>query len=154
MVEGAHRRTSRNDIAKHCIHVFEHIASGNAQNAKAFTSKHRITCRIPTRPVTEIVSFSIDFNDQATLQAGEIDGHFADWELLPELESLWPFPQYLPKQHLGEAHLAPQLAGALDLLDGSSKDLGIDPAWAPSTALRAVPLPVPGRIIEPGAPHL
>jgi hypothetical protein len=60
--------------------------------------------------------------------------------------------QLLPQQHFGQAHLASQLTRALHLFDRCSKNLGIDPAWAPSTVRlrRPVPLPVPGRITQAG----
>ncbi len=46
----------------------------------------------------------------------------------------------LPKKNLGQSHFAAQLAGGVNLRT-------LQASQAPSTTLRAVPLPVPGRIL-------
>ena len=143
VVEGAHLRAGRDDEANHGVHVAKDVAGGNSYNTKTLPSEQRISSSIAPRLVAERVPLPIDFDDQAPLQAGEIDRHFANGELLPEFELTGSLTELLPQQHLRQAQLPAQLACALNLLDRCLKD-----AWAPSTTRlrRAVPLPVPGRI--------
>jgi hypothetical protein len=148
VVEGAHLRTGRDDVTKQGVHVPEHVTTRDADDAKACTSEHRVTGGIALRLISVAVALAVNFDNQTSLEAGEIDGHFAERELLPELVTVRAFAKLLPEQDFRKAHLLPQQSCALDLLDGGSKNRRIDPAWAPSTTRlrRAVPLPVPGRI--------
>jgi len=107
MVEGAHLRADCNDVAENAVHVLEDVTSGNAQYTKAFTSEQRIARCIPPRLVTEAVSLTVHFDDQAAFETGEVDGQLTNGKLLSELMTArWP-PKLLPQQHLRQAHLAP-----------------------------------------------
>ncbi len=55
MVEGAHFGTSRNNPAKHGIHVVENVASGNAHDMEAFSPKQRIARGVAARLVTSVM---------------------------------------------------------------------------------------------------
>ena len=81
-------------------------------------------------------------------KAGEIRGDPVCWKLTPELQACGSLSKNLPQQHFRQAHLSPQLTCALYLFDRCLED-----AWAPSTMLRMVPLPVSGRIVELRACH-
>jgi hypothetical protein len=61
--------------------------------------------------------------------------------LLPEFVAARALLKLDPEQNLGEAHFLPQLTRPPYLFDRLPED-----ARAPSTSLRLVPLPVPGRI--------
>jgi hypothetical protein len=145
MVEGAHLLTSRNNVAKNSVHILEHIPRRNAHHSKPFAPQHRVASRIAPRLVAVAMPLSVHLNHQAPFETGKIDGHFTYRKLFPELEALGSLSKLLPEQHLRQTHFPAQRTGALHLLDGGAKDFGIDRAWAPSTMLRMVPLPVPGR---------
>jgi hypothetical protein len=148
VVEGAHLRTGRDDVAKHGVHIPEHVASRDAQDAEAFAPEHHLTRSVAARLIAEAVAFPVDLDDEPPFEASEVDGHFAEGKLLPELVAIRSFAKLLPEEDLRKTHLFSQFTCALHLLNGRSKNLRIDPAWAPSTTRlrRAVPLPVPGRI--------
>jgi hypothetical protein len=83
-------------MAKHTVQIPEHVARRNAHDPKSFTPEHRITRRIAPRLVPERVAFTVNLDDQALLKAGEIDRHFANRELLPELQSSRSLSKLLP----------------------------------------------------------
>ncbi len=72
--------------------------------------------------------------------------------LTAKLETAGASAKLLPEQNLGQAHPTAQYASLLNMLDRRTKDFGL--ARAPSTALRAVPLPVPGRNVVTRARHI
>jgi len=140
-VEGAHLGTGRDDETKYGVHVAKNIARCNADDSEALTSEDRIASGVSLRSVTERMALAIDFNEEAGFQAREIHCHLADGKLAAELQPCGSLAEHLPQQHFRQAHLTPQLTCALYLLDRC-----LEVAWAPSTMLRMVPLPVPGRI--------
>jgi hypothetical protein len=58
--------------------------------------------------VAVAVTFSVDLDNQTPLEAGEINSHFAEGELLSEFVTVRAFAKLLPEQNLGQAHLLPQ----------------------------------------------
>jgi hypothetical protein len=132
-VEGAHVGTSCENEAKHGIHVVEHVTRRNADDAKSFTSKHRVTSSIPPRLVSEAVTLPINFDDHSVAQTGGIGRNSIRRELPSELQTSGPISKHLPQQNFRQAHLTPQRTRTLDLLDRRTKDLGVEAAWAPST---------------------
>ncbi len=140
MVEGAHLGAARNDAGQDRVQVPKHIRRGNPHHFEPSSPKHRVSYSIPAGLVATTVSFSVDFNDHPTLKTGKINRHLSNRKLSSKFESVRPSSKHLPEQDLRQAHLAPQLPCALYLLDRSLED-----AWAPSTSLRLVPLPVSGR---------
>jgi hypothetical protein len=140
-VEGAHLVTIRKDETKHRVHVLENVTRRDAKDTKAVTPKQRVASGVAPRLVAEAVPLSVDLDDKPVLETGEVDGDRSDRKLPSELQTAGTLSKLLPQQNLRQAHLAPQPACALYLLDRCLKD-----AWATSTMLRMVPLPVPGRI--------
>ncbi len=141
MVEGARGNAARNDPSKHSIQIAEHVTRSDPQHFKTVPAKQRISRRVTSWLITPTMTLSIHFDDQAPLQTGEIDRNLRHRKLPTELQSTRTCAKHLPEQDFGQTHIPPQLASASHLLDRSLED-----AWDPSTALRAVPLPVPGRI--------
>ena len=140
-VEGAHLGTGSQDVVEHPVQVLKHVTSGDSRHSKPLATEHRVTRDIAPRLIAEAMSFPVDFDNEASFETGEIDSHLTDRKLFPEFVTIRPFSQLLPQKNLGQAHVLPQRTRALNLLDRRVED-----AWAPSTALRAVPLPIPGRI--------
>jgi hypothetical protein len=61
--------------------------------------------------------------------------------LTAELQPGGPAPKQLPQEHFGQGHFAAKPAGFVDLRT-------LERLAPPSTMLRMVPLPVPGRILR------
>ena len=74
-------------------------------------------------------------------QASKIYGDLSDRELRSEFQAIRALAECFQQDDFGQAELATKFAGALNPLDGGYED-----AWAPSTKLHLVPLPVSGRI--------
>ena len=85
-----------------------------------------------------VVNLPVDFHNKAQRQTAEVDDVRPDRVLTAELQALRPQAQRLPQQSLGQRLIAAQLAGAVN-------DRALRGGRAPTPALRAVPLPVPGR---------
>jgi hypothetical protein len=143
VAEGAHFGTGRDNVAENAIHVLEHVSSGNPHDAEAFTSQQRIASGVSLRLVAGTVALPVDFDNEPPLQTSKVHRHLTDRKLLSELQPFRSLSKNLPQQDFRQAHLAPQLTCALYVPDWCLED-----AWAPSTMLRMVPLPVSGRIIE------
>src|SRR3546814_17158286 len=84
---------------------------------------------------------SIHFDRQPHGRTIEIQNIDTRRVLAPKLEAVWPPPQQAPEHPLGKAHFAAQFSGALERVAWAGDHRG-----CPSTILRMVPLPVPGRI--------
>ena len=150
MVEGAHVDAMRDDASDHAVQILEHIPRRNAHDVERLTPQQGIPRCITPRLIAKAVPLAIDLNNQPVAETGKVSCDSICWELTPKLQSLGPQSKRVPQYHLWQAHLSPQLPCAFHLLDRCLKD-----AWAHSTTrlCRAVPLPVPGRIIELRAAH-
>jgi hypothetical protein len=149
MVEGAHLCASRNDARYDPVQIVENISRGDAHDGESLSIHNCVAGAVTLGLITVAVPFAVHFDDQPVAEASKICGHLLDGKLPAKLQAIRPRSQRLPQDNFRETHISPQLAGALDLLDRRLED-----AWAPSTALRAVPLPVPGRIIDRRTRHL
>ena len=98
---------------------------------------------VALRLIPACMRFSVNLDREPRLQAGEVEPIGRLRVLSAELEAAGTLAQGLPEQHLGQEHAAPVDAGLFEVLDRGTEHLG--QAWAPSTSLRLVPLPVPGR---------
>jgi hypothetical protein len=65
-----------------------------------------ITSCVPLRLISHCVLLAVDFDDQATFQAGEVGCDRSNRKLTPELQSFRPLSKGLPKQHFRQAQLA------------------------------------------------
>jgi hypothetical protein len=126
----------------YAIQVFQYISRGDAHHFEPFLFQELVPSLITLRLIAQAVLVAINLDYQAMAKAGEVGGHSINRKLLAELEAVRPRLQRLPQQHFRQTHPPSQLTCALHLLDRCLKE-----AWAPSTALCAVPLPVPGRIV-------
>ncbi|KTE22068.1 hypothetical protein ATE67_05430 [Sphingopyxis sp. H050] len=84
---------------------------------------------------------SVDLDSKAHRRAIEIENIDACRMLAPEFETFRSLPQDTPKHPFGEAHFAAQFACTFQCVAGAGNH-----GMCPSTILRMVPLPVPGRI--------
>ena len=143
MVEGAQVIASRHNPENNPIEIAEHVTSKNSHHVKTFFLKQRITSRIAPWLIAAIMPLSVDLDDQPVAEAGEVGCYPTHRKLRPKLQSVRSPSQRLQEQHFGQAEFTAKDAGTLHLLDRRLED-----AWAPSTKLRLVPLPVPGRILR------
>ncbi len=90
---------------------------------------------------------AVDLDDQPRIGAEEIHDIGSDRVLAAEARAKTFAAKSLPQHDFRQRHRAAQLAGVHDLRTQHLLD-------APSTALRAVPLPVPGRIEYRHLPHI
>jgi hypothetical protein len=141
MVEGAHLRASRNDPGNYAVEIAQYLTSRNSHHVKTLFPQKLVPSGIALGLIAATMRLSFHLDDQAMAEAGEVGGNRSNRKLRSELQSVGPSAEGLEQQHFWQAKLTPELAGALYLLDGYLED-----AWAPSTVLRTVPLPVPGRI--------
>ena len=153
MVVGPHLRASDTNVVQYTLQIAKDIASRNANDLKPVAPKRCIASSIAPRLVAPAMGLPVNLDDKPMTQAGEIGRHSICGKLAPEFQAIRSLPKRLPKQDLWQTHLSAQAPGALYLLDRGAKNLGVEAKWAPSTTLRAVPLPVPGRIFGLAALH-
>ena len=89
--------------------------------------------------VTHVMGNAVDLDGETCRQTAEVDHAIASNRVLSaKLQPGRPLAKPLPEEPLGHRHFATKLPGAVN-------DRTLRRRRAPSTALRAVPLPVPGR---------
>ena len=140
MVEGAPRPTSFHDPENQALEVVEHLLRWDPQSKETQILKISVPGRIPRRTIASAMRFAIDLDRQACGQAGKVEHERPLRALLPELESVGALLQRPPEQAFGRAQVLPKFACELYRLDWS-----LQQTRAPSTSLRLVALPVPGR---------
>jgi len=140
MVEGSSLTTSRNDSIHTHLQILQNVPSPNPEHRKSLSFQRRDPRAIAFRPVATIVRLAIDLDPQSDFEAGEVDYVRSNRKLAAEAKTAGPFAQLLPQQDFGQAHVLAQAASCPDRLDRADEDKG-----DPSTMLRMVPLPVPGR---------
>jgi len=146
MVEGP-TLAAIHDKPQGCVQISQDIARGNSQRFESKLSQCAITLFIASRPIGHGMHFTIDFDCQAPVKTCEIEDIAADWELPSEPQAARSTSKLSPQQHLGQRHLAAKLASKLHIVSGrSDRPVTDSRGIGPSTALCAVPLPVPGRI--------
>jgi hypothetical protein len=94
---------------------------------------------IALRPITPRMRLAIDLNNQRSFAAVEIDNVRTNRVLAAKLQPRLSAAKLLPQHHFWEAHILAELACDIDF---GPKHV----PHSPSTTLRVVPLPVPGRI--------
>jgi len=119
--------------------VAEGFRRGQVNHWESTAKQEILTTRIALRCLGGIMRKSVDFDDQAGFAAVKVDDIGFNRVPAAEHQPIRPLSQLLPRQHFGETHLLPEAPCGVD-----GRTLERRPA--PSTALRAVPLPVPGRI--------
>ena len=139
-VEGHARRTGLNDVANHSGYVLEHMTGRNPHHLHSLASKPRVSRSIAFGTIASVMRKSIEFDRNANLGAKEIQ-HVATCGMLsPKFEATGSLAQFAPQQAFGQRQFTAQSSRAFDSLSRSGEHSAL-----PSTMLRMVPLPVPGR---------
>ena len=140
MVEGNARRRGLNDMLDNGVLVLKHLSGGNAQHHDLVASQPLIALGIPLRTITEAMTFAVHLDRQPYLGTEKIEHIRTSRMLPPELETSGPSTQRTPQQSFGQTQRLSQSPCPFDGVPRSGEHSAF-----PSTALRAVPLPVPGR---------
>jgi hypothetical protein len=133
---------------RHCtLQVLENIPSGDPQRLEPRVRKHSIALHVTLRSIAHRMRLAVDLDHQAALQTGEIDHVTFAGKLSAKAQAGHSLPKLLPQDDFRQCHLPAKLAREVDISVGrphcpvpNAQGLG------PSTTLRVVPLPVPGRI--------
>jgi hypothetical protein len=97
--------------------------------------------------VAHRMGFAVNLDGEPPLQAGEIQYEAQMRKLPPEAKSARPATQLLPEEHFGQCHFATKVACKFYVASsGADCSMTNSRGIGPSTMLRMVPLPVPGRI--------
>jgi hypothetical protein len=148
VVEGP-TRAGGGDKEQHAFEIIEHIARRNAQRVEADTMQDAIASEITMRVVAHRVRHAIHFDQEAALKAGEIGNVAAARELAAKSKPVGALSELLPEDNLGQRHPAAEPACATDVRVGrANRAMPNARCIGPSTMLRMVPLPVPGRILS------
>jgi hypothetical protein len=90
--------------------------------------------------------FTVNLNRNPPLEAGEVDHIAGERKLSTKSQSARALPELLPQRHFGKTQLTPESTSRANILGRSTHSPVAGPSFDPSTMLRMVPLPVPGRI--------
>ncbi len=131
--------TGRHYRSDSIFQLCQHKLCRQTQHPEPARRQPRIAPRIPFGPVTRIMRLPVNLYRQPSFETGEVEHDFAERVLPPEFVPAGAFAQLAPHQHFG------QIAGAP--LAFRYLKSGIACGEHPSTTLRAVPLPVPGRFL-------
>jgi hypothetical protein len=129
--------------------IAQHFSRRNSQYLKPKIRKYRVSPDVPFRQIATTVNLAVHLNCNSPLEAGEIEDVAFVRELPAESQSARSSAQLPPEEHLRKGHVAAKLASETDTTFVSAycsmaDACGVDP----STMLRMVPLPVPGRILR------
>lgn len=117
-----------------------HVTCSNADHSKSLLTKIPIPGCIALRAIPARMSLSVHFDNKPSFKAAKICLIWSNRVLTSKFHSQLLAAQLFPQQHFGQAHLPSQVPGSIDLWPSQA-------LRTPSTTLRAVPLPVPGRIV-------
>ena len=146
MVEGS-TRAGRKDERDHTIEIIEYVASGNPKRFEANPGKHSVASCIALGVVAHLMSFPVDLNRETPFETSKVSNITAAGELTPETQTIGTSAQLLPKNDFRQRHRSAQLPCAANVdVRCTNGAMLRPPRFDPSTMLRMVPLPVPGRI--------
>ena len=135
LVEG--RAARGDDVTHDGVAIDQDLTRRNAESAEATGGEVVVARGVASGTITARMRLSVDFDRETCRQAGEVQAIRPDRMLASELEAAGSGAERAPEDHLGHVAGAALLARPLD----SGALRGEDP----STSLRPVPLPVPGR---------
>jgi len=124
----------------HSRQISQDIGGGYAQHRNALRRQPMGSGRIVAQGIRPVMAAAVHFDGQSNDRAVEIQDIDAGWMLATEFEAVRALAQRLPQQPFRQGHLAAQFTRALHRSAWSGQH-----GTCPSTVLRTVPLPVPGR---------
>ena len=146
MVEGP-IRTSGQNVTEHALEVVEHIARRNPNGLEPDMGKHGVTRCIAAWVRAHPVRLSVNLDYEPPVEAGEIGHTAVARKLTTEAMTVRALSKLLPEDDFWQRHLVTELACTSDVrVRRTDRSMSHPPRFGPSTMLRMVPLPVPGRI--------
>ena len=136
VVEGYARRSLFKDEPHHRVHIGKCVRSGNSKRPDTGALKLDVAHGISSRPITAIVSLSIDLDRETGFTAEEIQDERSERMLSTKFKAFGSRSKNAPKQDFRQAHILTQRPGALHIPHRHS---------GPSTMLCMVPLPEKSR---------
>ena len=136
-MEGLARTARGDDRDDDTINRVQDVSGGNAKGVEPALAHVSIADGVTRRLIPAIMNFAIDFDSESCGQASEIKAVGTDRMLTTEFEAARALAQCSPKDHFRKVAGAAFASGHPD-----RRGVGVE---YPSTTLRAVPLPVPGR---------
>ena len=147
-MEGLAGTACGDDAGDDAIAIGQDVARGNTQRRKTEAIDNCVATAVAIRPIAAPMYLAIDFNREAGFEAGKVERKFAERMLAAEAEAAGVCSKRAPEDDFGQIAAAPFAAGKLDCPPRCAERR----ATHPSTSLRLVPLPVPGRYSRI-APH-
>ena len=146
MVEGPIHAGCR-DHREHAFEITQDVAGWNPESVKASFPKDRITLEVALRVVAHRMCFPVHLDRQPAFETGEVGNIATARELPPKAKSARALAEMMPQYDFREGQLATQLTSKANVGVGrTDHTMPNANAFGPSTMLRMVPLPVPGRI--------
>ena len=146
MVEGPIHAGCR-DHREHALEITQDVAGWNPESVKASFPKGSITLEVALRVVAHRMCFPVHLDRQPAFETGEVRNITAARELPPKAKSARALAEMMPQYDFREGHLAAKVPRAANVGVGrTDHTMPNANAFGPSTMLRMVPLPVPGRI--------
>ena len=146
MVEGPFR-AGHQDEGYHPLKVAEYLARRDTHRLETSLGQFRRAAGVALWLIPHGMHLAIDLHGQPTLEAGEIEHEATNRELSSKPEAARSSTKLLPKHHFRQGHGSAKLAGEPDVVVRSAHRAMLHPVGIdPSTILRMVHLPVPGRI--------
>jgi hypothetical protein len=129
------------NVSDRTLKIRQNLQRRNAKGPETLRHQPFVTCLVASWNGTTIVRGSIHLDRQPRREAHEIQDERTCRMLSSELETAGALPECAPQQNLGQRHLPSQPASLADRRAWTCQHRA-----SPSTMLRMVPLPVPGRI--------
>ena len=152
MVEGP-ISARRENMSHHTVEIAENITDRNPQSLESGITQPAIANIVPFGIAPHRMRLAVNLDRESALEAGKVDHVTATWKLSAKPQAVRTLAQLLPQGDLGQGQLAAKLSRKTNVgvrsADGAVADA---PRPGPSTMLRMVPLPVPGRIYLPRHP--
>jgi len=134
-------------MSHHTVQIAENITGRNPQSLESGITQPAIANIVPFRIAPHRMRLAVNFNRESALEAGKVDHVTATWKLAAKSQAVRALTQLLPQGNFRQGQLAAKLARGADVRVRRANCAVADaPRLGPSTMLRMVPLPVPGRI--------
>jgi hypothetical protein len=128
-------------------HILQNFVGSYPQGSVIMRHKPFVPRLVVRRAASPLMRFPIYLNGQSGGQTNEVEDESAGGVLTSEFETARALPKFAPEQDFGQRHITAEAACPAD-----SRARSPQHSASPSTMLRMVPLPVPGRILHGANP--
>jgi hypothetical protein len=128
--------------------ILQYVTRWNSYRSISLICQPFVARLVVNGSLASSVSLSVYFYRQPRFEAGEVEDIWIGGMLAPEFETAGPLSKLSPEENFGERHFPSQTSCLADRRAGAGQHGNFVGRASLSTALRAVPLPVPGRIFR------